>query len=126
MSHDTSGPIPPFPAHITLPKIETTLTTVGELTPPPSLSFYYAGISAIWIWYAAPLEILRAYLHPLHMTPYDFGGYGAVNINFFNALALYGMGQPGSKGVGGFNETEINIIGSATKVADHVPQGMTL
>ena len=127
MSQDaSSGPIPPIPATATIPNIETTSVTVGELTVPTSVSFFYAGISAIWIWYQAPLEILRAYLNPLGMTPYDFGGYGAVNINFFNAIAFYGMGQPGNKGVGGFNETELNIIGYATRVAENVPQGLTL
>lgn len=123
---NSSGPIPPIPATATIPNIQTTSVTVGELTVPTSLSFFYAGISSMWIWYAAPLETLRAYLTPLNMTPYDFGGYGAVNINFFNALAFYGMGQPGNKGIGGFNETELNIVGYATKVAENVPQGLTL
>lgn len=127
MSPDTSsGPLPPFPATVTIPNIQTTSVTVGEIPIPAALSFFYAGISSVWIWYQAPLETLRAYLNPLGMTPYDFGGYGAVNINFFNAIAFYGQGQPGNKGVGGFNETELNIVGYATKVAEHVPQGLSL
>jgi len=72
------------------------------------------------------LSTLRAYLNPLGMTPYNFGGKGAVNINFFNAAAMYGMGAPGNQGIGGFNETEVNIVGFASKVADKVQQGMTL
>jgi hypothetical protein len=122
----TPGPLPNFPKKTKLPNIKTTAKTVGHIEVPSSLSFYYAGISAIWIWYEAPLEILRAYLNPLGMTPYNFGGHGAVNINFFNALALYGQGQPGNQGLGGFSETELNIAAFATKVAANVPQGITL
>lgn len=122
----TSGPLPNFPKNTKLPIIKTTAKTVAHKEFPSALSFYYAGISAIWIWYEAPLEILRAYLNPLGMTPYNFGGHGAVNINFFNALALYGQGQPGNQGLGGFSETELNIAAFATKVAANVPQGITL
>lgn len=128
MAQDNSpGPIPPIPKTATIPIITPTQFSKGEAQVPTSLSFFYAGISSVWIWYKAPIDILRAYLNPLGMTPYDFGdGYGAVNINFFNAIAFYGQGQPGNKGVGGFNETELNIIGYATKVAENVPQGLTL
>ena len=128
MAQDNSpGPIPPIPPEATIPIITPTQFSKTEATVPTSVSFFYAGISSVWIWYRAPLEKLRAYLNPLGMTPYDFGdGYGAVNINFFNAIAFYGVGQPGNKGVGGFNETELNIVGYATKVAENVPQGLTL
>ena len=61
------------------------------------------------------------------MTPYDFGGgQGAVNINFFNAVCFYGQGQPGNQGLGGFSETEINVMAYATKVAANVPSGLSL
>jgi hypothetical protein len=120
------GPIPAIPTSIKIPNIKVTAKTMGQLTVPSSLTFYYAGIQSIWLWYTAPLRILRAYLEPLGMTPYDFEGSGAVNINFFNAAAMYGMGSPGNQGIGGFNETEVNIVGYATKVADKVEEGMSL
>jgi hypothetical protein len=41
-------------------------------------------------------------------------------------VALYGQGQPGNQGLGGFSETELNIAAFATKVAANVPQGITL
>jgi hypothetical protein len=125
-SGKNAGPIPPLPAKIKLPIIKVSAKTTGEMQVPPQLTFYYAGMQAIWLWYTAPLGVLRAYLDPLGMTPYDFGGKGAVNINFFNAACMYGSGEPGNQGIGGFNETEINIIGYASKVASTVQQGLTL
>jgi hypothetical protein len=122
-----AGPLPNFPEKTKIPNIETTSKTKGSIEIPSSLNFYYAGISSLWLWYEAPLVTLNAYLNPLGMTAYDFGGgKGAVNINFFNAACMYGSGQPGNQGIGGFNETEINILGYATKVAANVPQGITL
>lgn len=121
-----AGPVPTYPATIQLPNVQVTKKTISQLTVPPGLSFYYAGISSMWLWYEIPLEILRAYLDPLGMTPYSFEGKGAVNVNFFNAATMYGTGAPGSQGVGGFNETEINIIAFATKIAANVPMGLTL
>ena len=121
-----AGPLPNFPETVKIPTFETTSKAAGFLDIPASLSFYYAAISSIWLWYEVPLETLRAYVNPLDMSPYNFNGHGAVNINFFNALAAYGVGQPGNLGVGGFNETELNIAAFATKVADKVPQGLTL
>lgn len=118
------GPLPKFPAKTKIPNIQTSSKTVGHIEIPSALSFYYAGISSLWIWYESPLETLRAYLNPLGLTPYNFGGKGAVNINFFNAAAMYGQGQPGNQGIGGFNETEINILAYATKVAPDVPTGI--
>ena len=120
------GPLPKFPAEVTIPTFESTTRSSGSTAIPASLSFYYAAISSVWIWYEASLETLRAYLDPLGMSPYNFDGKGAVNINFFNALAAYGVGQPGNLGTGGFNETELNIAAFATKVAEKVPQGLTL
>ncbi|MCC6771562.1 MAG: hypothetical protein IT360_10175 [Gemmatimonadaceae bacterium] len=122
-----TGPLPHIPAKITIPTFATKSKQVGQTEIHSSLSFYYTGISSLWLWYHADLEMLRAYLDPLGMTPYSFGRKtGAVNINFFNAAAMYGQGQPGNQGIGGFNETEINIVGFATKVAQHVPQGLSL
>jgi hypothetical protein len=125
-SGKNAGPIPPLPAKIKLPVIKVSARTTGEMSVPPQLTFYYAGMQAIWLWYAAPLGVLRAYLDPLGMTPYDICGKGALNLNFFNAACMYGMGSPGNQGIGGFNETEVNIIGYASKVADKVQTGLSL
>jgi len=126
-SATTAGPIPPFPKQTKIPVFKTTQTKLPDQSIPSALSFYYAGISAIWLWYRAPMDILRAYVEPLGMTPYDFGGgQGAVNINFFNAVCFYGQGQPGNQGLGGFSETEINVMAYATKVAANVPSGLSL
>ena len=126
-SATTAGPIPPFPKQTKIPVFKTTQTKLPDQSIPSALSFYYAGISAIWLWYRAPMDILRAYVEPLGMTPYDFGGgQGAVNINFFNAVCFYGSGQPGNQGLGGFNETEINVMAYATKVAANVPTNIPL
>ena len=122
-----AGPLPAFPKETEIPVFKTTTKQLPDIPIPSALSFYYAGISSIWLWYRAPLDVLRAYVEPLGMTPYDFGGgQGAVNINFFNAVCFYGSGQPGNQGLGGFNETEINVMAYATKVAANVPSGLTL
>ena len=126
MPAKNGGPLPHFPSEISIPTFENSSKESGTTKIPASLSFYYAAISSLWIWYEVPLETLRAYLEPVGMSPYNFGGKGAVNINFFNALAAYGKGQPGNLGTGGFNETELNIAAFATKVAEKVPQGLTL
>ncbi|MGE0442797.1 MAG: hypothetical protein AB7L66_10485 [Gemmatimonadales bacterium] len=126
-SSRNAGPLPKFPPKTRIPIFKTTAKAAGSAEIPSALSFYYAGIQAVWLWYRAPLSVLRAYLEPLGMTPYDFGGSrGAVNINFFNAACMYGSGQPGNQGIGGFNETEVNIVGFASKVVETVPQGLTL
>jgi hypothetical protein len=126
-SATTSGPIPPFPEKTKIPVFKTTQTKLPDQEIPSALSFYYAGISSIWLWYRAPMDILRAYTEPLGMTPYDFGGgEGAVNVNFFNAVCFYGQGQPGNQGLGGFSETEINVMAYATKVAANVPANISL
>ena len=122
-----AGPLPAFPKETEIPVFKTTQARLPDQKIPSALSFYYAGISAIWLWYRAPMDILRAYVEPLGMTPYDFGGgQGAVNINFFNAVCFYGQGQPGNQGLGGFSETEINVMAYATKVAANVPSGLSL
>jgi len=119
-------PIPYIPPKTKIPLFKVTSKPAGHTEVPSALSFYYAGIQEIWLWYRVPLSTLRAYVEPLGMTPYDFGGRGAVNLNFFNAACMYGSGQPGNQGVGGFNETELNIVSYATKVADKVPFGFSL
>jgi len=122
-----AGPLPVFPKETKIPVFKTTQKKLPDQSIPSALSFYYAGISAIWLWYRAPMDILRAYVEPLGMTPYDFGGgQGAVNVNFFNAVCFYGQGQPGNQGLGGFSETEINVMAYATKVAANVPPGLSL
>lgn len=126
MPTSPSGPVPNFPKQTKIPAFKVTKKALPDIEIPSSLSFHYAGISSLWLWYLAPVELLRAYLEPLGMSPYIFGKHGAVNINFFNAVAFYGQGQPGNQGLGGFNETEINIAAYATKVADLVPQGLSL
>jgi hypothetical protein len=93
---------------------------------PTSTTFYYAGIQSIWLWWLVDLKVLRPSVARFKMKPYDFGnGRGAVNINFFNAAAMYGEGQPGNMGVGGFNETEVNVVAYASKVAKNVPEGVS-
>ena len=126
MAPPNASPLPPLPAKIKIPNIKVTSKTVGTIEVPASKGFFYAGIQALWIWWSVELPLLRSYLEPLGLTPYNFGGSGAVNINFFNAAALYGSGQPGNPGISGFNETEVNIVGYATKVESGVPQGMSL
>lgn len=127
MPPDRTSPIPPAPTVITIPNIKVTTETDGTIQVPAAEGFFYAGVQAVWIWWSADLDLLRSYLEPYRLTPYDFGGgKGAVNINFFNSAALYGSGTPGNNGISGFNETEVNIAAYASKVGDKVPQGMTL
>jgi hypothetical protein len=56
------------------------------------------------------------------MAPVAFDGAGLVGINFFNAVALYGVGQPANPGAAGFNETEVNILACAANQQKHVPE----
>ncbi len=127
MAPRNPNPIPNIPAHTRLPVIETTRKTAGSVSVPTSTSFYYAGIQSIWLWWLVDLELLSAYVNPYQMTPYDFGGgKGAVNVNFFNATALYGNSAVATNGIGGFNETELNVVSFASKVARNVPTGLTL
>jgi len=130
------NPIPKFPKHTLLPQFETTSVQLkGAFPAPTSTTFYYAGIQSIWLWWLVDLKLLSSYVNPFAMTPYDFGGgKGAVNINFFNAAAMYGMGMPGdpsknepsNPGIGGFNETEVNVVAFASKVGANVPNGISL
>lgn len=127
MPSPKSNPIPPIPAKITIPTFKTTTTPGNDIKVPSSTAFYYAGIQSIWLWWLVDLKLLRKYVRRYSITPYDFGGgKGAVNINFFNAAAMYGTGSPGDKGMSGFNETEVNVVGFASKVAVNVPKGVTL
>ena len=127
MAPPKHSPIPPLPTKVTIPNITVTSKTSGTIQVPAASGFFYAGIQSIWAWWRVELPLLRSYLEPLDLVPYDFGGgMGAVNINFFNAAALYGSGEPGNPGVSGFNETEVNIVSYASKVASHVPQGLSL
>jgi hypothetical protein len=119
MSADMGGAYPPLPAPFKIPTYTTTET--GEVTIPPSTPFYYAGISSQWIYWQVDLAVCAKYLEPLGLVPASVGGKGLVNINFFNAAALYGVGFPGNAGVGGFNETEVNIVAYPKQSAGKVP-----
>lgn len=125
MSPANAGPLPPTPSQVTIPTFKVTSKPAGTIKVPASTGFYYAGIQSIWLWWLVDLPLLTAYLEPYGVTPYDFGHkQGAVNINFFNATSFYGTGFQGNPGIGGFNETEVNVAGYATKVGAFVPQGM--
>jgi len=124
-----TGPIPKLPATITIPKMVGGPKQDGTLNVPSSPCFHYSAIQAAWLWYLVDLDLLTAYLEPLGMTPYVFDTrkkLGAMNLSFFNAAGFYGMGFPGNKGIGIFNETEVNLVGFATKVGGNVPQGISL
>lgn len=131
-----SKPVPNFPKKTILPLYETTSVKLkGSFSQPTSTTFYYAGIQAMWLWWLVDLDLLTEYVKDFELLPYDFGGgKGAVNVNFFNAAAMYGMGQPGdpsknipsNPGEGGFNETEVNVVAYAKKVKQAVPQGISL
>jgi hypothetical protein len=126
MPSPRSSPLPPIPSQLRLPTFTTTVKQSGTIKVPAALPFYYAAIQSIWVWWLVDLDLLRAYVEPFAITPYDFGGgKGAVNINFFNCAALYGVGQPGNTGVSGFSETELNVVGFASKVAAKVPSGVS-
>ena len=121
----SKSPLPKIPRKTTLPNIVTTSRQSGTFKVDSALNFYYTGIQAIWLWWEVDLKILKPFLRKYAMTPYDFGdGKGAVNINFFNAAAMYGSGQPGNMGIGGFNETEVNIVAYARAVSRAVPKGV--
>jgi hypothetical protein len=122
---NAGGPLPQLPPRITIPTFKVTSTFSGDIEIPSALPFYYAGIQSIWVYWQVDLPLLEAYLDPLGMSPAHFEGVGMVGINFFNAVALYGVGQPGNPGATGFNETELNIMAYPTAVARSVPQDMT-
>jgi hypothetical protein len=125
MAH-VGGPLPSLPAKIKIPTFKVTSTFSGDIEIPSAIPFYYAGIQTVWVYWQVDLPLLQAYLDPLGMSPAHFGGAGLVGINFFNAVALYGAGQPGNPGVAGFNETELNIMAYPTAVARNVPQNLTV
>jgi hypothetical protein len=114
-------PIVPLPKTVTIPTFTTTSRQTGTAAIPPTLPFYYAGIQSIWLYWEADLALLARYLRPKKMAPVSFDGTGLVAMNFFNAVALYGQGQPGNPGAAGFNETEINIVACARDQAERVP-----
>jgi hypothetical protein len=114
-------PLVPLPQSITIPLFTTTSKQTGTATIPATLPFYYAGIQSIWLYWQVDLPRLDRYLRPKQMAPVAFDGVGLVGMNFFNAVALYGQGQPGNPGVAGFNETEVNIIACAANQVANVP-----
>jgi hypothetical protein len=121
MARAHSSPLPPLPSTISIPTFKVTSTPSGNIDIPASVPFYYAGIQSIWIYWQVELPVLARYL-TLGMTPVNFEGMGAVGINFFNAVALYGQGQPGNPGAAGFNETELNILAFPSNQAKNVPK----
>src|ERR1051325_5632567 len=121
------SPIPPLPSKVTIPVFSVKTKQTGTRDVSASNAFFYAGIQSIWLWWLADLKLLTESREPYGVAPYDFGkNKGAVNINFFNASSFYGMGQQGNPGIGGFNETALNIVRYATKVGRNVPQGISL
>jgi len=126
MSTAEGSPLPPIPGTVIIPTFNVTSTPAGNISIPSSLPFYYAGIQTIWLYWRVDLPLLSTYLNPLGMTPVSFGGSGLVGINFFNAVAQYGVGFPGNQGGAGFNETEVCIMASATGVASKVPSNLTV
>ncbi len=121
MTTSHSSPLPPIPPTISIPTFKVTSTPTGNISIPSALPFYYAGIQTIWVYWQVDLPLLQTYLGPLGMTPANFGGVGAVGINFFNAVALYGQGQPGNPGAAGFNETELTILAFPSNQAAKIP-----
>lgn len=121
-----NGPLPSLPPTIKIPNIQVQTKVVGTLDIPSTLPFYYAGVQSIWLWWQVKLELLDEILGPLGMRAVRLGTAGAVNVNFFNAVALYGQGQPGNPGAAGFNETELNILACPIAQEKNVPTGMTL
>ena len=115
-------PLVPLPDAVTIPTFTTTSKQSGTAEVPPTLPFYYAGIQSIWVYWEAELALLDRYLRPKKMAPVPFDGVGLVAMNFFNAVALYGQGQPGNPGAAGFNETEINIVACPRDQLDIVPE----
>jgi hypothetical protein len=126
MADLVTNPFPPLPPTIKIPKFDIQSKQVGFLNVPSPLPFYYAGIQSLWIVWQVEPSILEPYLTPLGLKPALFGGMGAVNINFFNAAAMYGQGQPGNPGVGGFNETEVNLVAYPVAQEAGVPRDLTL
>ena len=128
MTHP-KAPLPVVPPTFTAPKFDVTVKPAGNMNLAGYFPFYYAGIQSIWVYWRVERSLLDEYLRDKGMQPARFsdgGDTGLVNINFFNAAALYGFGLPGNPGVGGFNETEVNIVGYASAVEASVPTSYTL
>lgn len=128
MTHPKS-PLPKLPATFTAPKSQVSVKPDGSMELPGYFPFLYAGIQNLWVWYRVELDLLDAMLEPLGMKAARFangGDLGLVNINFFNAAVLYGAGQPGNPGAGGFNETEVNLVAYPLAQAASVPSSYTL
>ena len=120
-----SNTMPPLPAHVTIPTYSVP-TEMGTANIPPTAVFYYAGVSVLWCWYEAELDVLEGYLLALGMKPANFNGKGAVNFSFMSAMGMYGFGEPGNPGGSAFNETEVNIVGYAAAREGNVPTDLSL
>lgn len=122
-------PLPKLPATFTAPKTTVTVKPDGTMELPGYFPFLYSGIQNLWVWYLVDLKHLDAMLAPVGMKAARFangGDMGLVNINFFNAAVLYGAGQPGNPGAGGFNETEVNLVAYPVAQEASVPTSYTL
>lgn len=131
MSQHKLPPLPEVPTHFTAPMSKVTVTPNGSADLPGYFPFYYAGIQSMWVWWQVELSVLDEMLAHGHTGLRaarfaDGGDMGLVNINFFNAAALYGAGQPGNPGVGGFSETEVNIVAYPEAVQAAVPRSYTV
>jgi hypothetical protein len=129
MSAAKKPPLPKLPATFTAPMVKTTSKPAGTAELPGYFPFYYAGIQSLWVWWLVELKLLDKMLAGVGMKAARFangGDMGLVNLNFFSAACLYGSGQPGNPGVGGFNETELNIVAYPKAVADAVPDSYTV
>lgn len=125
----SKDPLPKVPATFKAPKFEVSVKQTGTMDIPGYFPFYYAAIQSIWVYWRVELALLNEYLNEKGMKPARFadaGDTGLVNINFFNAAALYGAGQPGNPGIGGFNETEVNIVAYPSAVEAAVPTSYRL
>jgi hypothetical protein len=128
MTH-SKDPLPKIPPKFTAPKFVVSVKQDGTMEIPGYFPFYYAGIQSLWLYWRVEHSLLDEYLLDKGMKAARFGNAGdtgLVNINFFNAAALYGAGQPGNPGISGFNETELNIVGYAAAVEASVPTSYTL
>lgn len=122
-------PLPKLPASFKAPKSQVTVKPDGSMELPGYFPFLYAGIQNLWIWYQVELKLLDAMLEPLGLKAARFangGELGLVNLNFFNAAVLYGAGQPGNPGAGGFNETELNLVAYPLAQQASVPESYTV
>ena len=125
---NAKNPLPKIPPTFIAPKFDVSVKQTGTMKIPGYFPFYYAGIQSLWVYWRVERSVLDKYLREKGMKPARFSDgddTGLVNINFFNAAALYGAGQPGNPGVGGFNETELNVVAYAAAVEAAVPTSYT-